>query len=281
MSQAVAYDLEMTGTDTATDAIVEIAIVDVETTDLLLATRVHPGRPIPLEASAVHGITDADVANKPPFSAIAAEVQHLIAGARLVGYSSRSFDTLILDRQLREAGCEGIDLNAVEEIDLLAVWKDREPRTLASALWRYCRIAHVDAHGAVADAQGVVQLYHAIRKAHGLHDADMLLISRPPDEVDRSGKLRHTDEGKVVFAFGTHEGDQVLAHLDYVDWMRRKNFPSDTMRAVDALLAVRNQRHDCTCGTDCHQTTNRPVCPTCAVCAGLRAAGVSPNVRIA
>src|SRR5262249_25341444 len=60
-------DLETTGVDAKNDRIIEISILkprpgaepDHRT------RRVNPERPIPPEASAVHGITDVDVAGKP------------------------------------------------------------------------------------------------------------------------------------------------------------------------------------------------------------------------
>src|SRR3954452_12860804 len=66
-------DLETTGTDTKVDRIVEISVLrllpggkhDHRT------RRVNPGVPIPREATAVHGISDDDVAAMPTFRAIA------------------------------------------------------------------------------------------------------------------------------------------------------------------------------------------------------------------
>ncbi len=66
-------DLETTGTSPASDRIVEIAILKVQPdgTEDFRRKRVNPGVPIPAEATAIHGITDADVADEPPFQAYA------------------------------------------------------------------------------------------------------------------------------------------------------------------------------------------------------------------
>jgi exodeoxyribonuclease X len=53
-------DIETTGIDPATDAVVEIASVD-----LLRETLVRPRVPIPPEASAVHHLIDADLVSAP------------------------------------------------------------------------------------------------------------------------------------------------------------------------------------------------------------------------
>jgi DNA polymerase-3 subunit epsilon len=60
-------DLESTGISPERDRIVEIAILKVHSDgrEELGCKRVNPGRPIPPEATAVRGTTDADVANAP------------------------------------------------------------------------------------------------------------------------------------------------------------------------------------------------------------------------
>jgi DNA polymerase III epsilon subunit-like protein len=64
-------DIETTGMDPATDAIIEIASVDLVKGGGITnarSTYVAPGRPIPPLASAVHYITDEDLRDAPPLS---------------------------------------------------------------------------------------------------------------------------------------------------------------------------------------------------------------------
>lgn len=64
-------DVETTGIDPATDAIVQIASVDLVRGGGItnqMTQLVNPGRPIPPVASAVHHIIDADVATAPPIT---------------------------------------------------------------------------------------------------------------------------------------------------------------------------------------------------------------------
>ena len=66
-------DIETTGTDPATDAILEIASVDLlrdGTITNQMSTLVRPSRPIPPESSAVHHLIDADFADAPPLEAV-------------------------------------------------------------------------------------------------------------------------------------------------------------------------------------------------------------------
>jgi exodeoxyribonuclease X len=64
-------DIETTGIDPAKDAIIEIASVDMVRGGGItnaMDTLVHPGKPIPASASAIHHLVDEDVRNAPLFS---------------------------------------------------------------------------------------------------------------------------------------------------------------------------------------------------------------------
>ncbi|MDR7495532.1 MAG: 3'-5' exonuclease, partial [Armatimonadota bacterium] len=102
----VFLDLETTGPNPATDRIVELSMVRVRPGGDrdALTRRVNPGIPIPPEATAVHGITDADVAGAPRFPAIAAEVLAFIGEGDLAGFNVQRFDLPVLHRELAGAG---------------------------------------------------------------------------------------------------------------------------------------------------------------------------------
>src|SRR5207248_1382861 len=82
-------DLETTGVNAQTDRIVEISVLliqpDRQTTHH--TRRCHPGQPIPQDATAVHGITDADVEAEPPFAEIADDVLSWLAHCDLCGFN--------------------------------------------------------------------------------------------------------------------------------------------------------------------------------------------------
>lgn len=84
-------DTETTGL-TATSRIVEIAVTTASGT-VLLDTLINPGgEPIPAEATAIHGITDAMVEDAPTFSEILPRLTEALAGRRIVIYN-RDYDT--------------------------------------------------------------------------------------------------------------------------------------------------------------------------------------------
>ena len=69
----IVFDLETTGINTSTDRIVELYMIkltpDGEREDV--HEYINPGRPIPPEVTAIHGISDEMVKDKPQFGAIA------------------------------------------------------------------------------------------------------------------------------------------------------------------------------------------------------------------
>lgn len=232
----LAVDVETTGVDVGTDRIVEVVLMAQPETPVYRSL-VNPGRPIPAAATAVHGITDEDVQDAPIFADIADAVQSFMDGCVPLTYNGRSFDILILHRELQQAGQPGFDLEAMAEIDLYRVWMECEPRTLEGALERFCDIMVplFKAHTAEGDARALFRLLDEMCLVYNIGLEEMVQVTRPTDEVDRSGKLRRLEDGTVVFAFGKHEGEPVTEHLDYVDWMRRQDFPADTLRKLAEL----------------------------------------------
>lgn len=86
----IAFDLETTGIQPKTDAIVEIGAVRFaggEPVDTF-CTLINPGRPIPPEASAVNGITDDMVAGKPPIEKVLEALADFCGDLPLVAHNA-------------------------------------------------------------------------------------------------------------------------------------------------------------------------------------------------
>ena len=71
----VVFDLETTGVSVTHDRIVEICLLKVfpDMREEIRTYRINPGIPIPAGATAVHGISNADVADKPSFKEMSKE----------------------------------------------------------------------------------------------------------------------------------------------------------------------------------------------------------------
>jgi len=103
---AMAVDTETTGFEPSLGhALVEVATVAVA--DGVLGeswtSLVHPGRGIPPDASSIHGITDAMVADAPPPAAVGPELRRRCADLPLI-FHNASFDLPFLIALLRQAG---------------------------------------------------------------------------------------------------------------------------------------------------------------------------------
>ncbi len=100
----VSIDTETTGRDWEHDRVIEIGCVVYEGGVEISrhGWLINPECPIPEDAFAVHGISDADVADKPRFAEIVPELLASVGGAVPVAYNA-DFDRRFLMAELRRA----------------------------------------------------------------------------------------------------------------------------------------------------------------------------------
>jgi DNA polymerase-3 subunit epsilon len=96
-SDWVILDTETTGTSPF-DEIVQIAIVGSDGR-VLCDILVRPTCSIPPEATAIHGITDADVRNAPSFPEVYSRVQEILSGKQIIIYNA-PFDLRLIHQSL-------------------------------------------------------------------------------------------------------------------------------------------------------------------------------------
>lgn len=94
-------DTETTGLSRE-DEIVQIAILAADER-VLIDTLIRPTRPIPPDATAIHGITDRDVASAPIFPEIYDRLRAMLADRRVVIYNAE-FDLRLLNQTLLKYG---------------------------------------------------------------------------------------------------------------------------------------------------------------------------------
>ena len=208
----VFFDIESTGLDPERDRIIELAAIKIheDGTREEKCKRFNPLQPIPKEATAIHGITDADVKNEPPFYKVARGEKGIAAffrGCDLGGFNILYFDIPLLKKELERAE-ETLDLSEVHVVDAMLIFKKKEPRDLEAAAKFYCDKPHQDAHSAFGDVQMTVEVLMAqLERYDDLprtpQEIDAAL--RHPDAVDRLGKLKWVDD-EVTLDFGKHRG---------------------------------------------------------------------------
>lgn len=221
-------DLETTGLSTTSDRIVELAVIRISPQgDVLEAVRrFNPGIPISPEATAVHGITDEDVAEEPPFGARAKSLAELLEGCDLGGFNIRRFDLPMLLAEFKRTGVP-FSIQDRRLIDAQVIFHREEPRDLSAAARFYLSREHQEAHTALGDIRTTaavlsaqIQRYPELpRTLDGLH-AYCDEVSPFQTELDR---WFHRRDGELIFRRGKHKGaplGKVAATApDYLRWM--------------------------------------------------------------
>ncbi len=119
----VILDTETTGLDVANDRIVSIGAVRMQGRvaypHVTLDRLVNPGIPIAARSVAVHGITDAMVADAPGLSELHSEVTAFLAGCVLAGHNI-GFDRALLQAECARAGLPWSDPPTLDTGHLMA-----------------------------------------------------------------------------------------------------------------------------------------------------------------
>ena len=249
------FDLETTGTNITTDRIIEIAVIKLMPSGETIEKKnlVNPTVPIPAESSAVHGIYDEDVKDKPTFKELAKEYARFFEGADLSGFNVLKFDVPMLVEEFLRADVE-FDYSRKRIIDSQRIFHLMEKRTLSAAYQFYCQKELENSHTAEADTRASMEVLlsqveryenQSVTDNNGkvigvvknnLDDLNKLTSS---DMVDLGGRMSRNGQGQVVFNFGKHKGKAVLAVFKeepaYYDWMMNGDFPMDTKRRLTEL----------------------------------------------
>lgn len=258
----VFFDIEATGTDPLSDRIVEISLVRVHAggrIDPPCTWRVDPGVRIPLEAIAVHGITNEALAGKPTFEQIADEVAACIDGADLAGFSIGRFDVRILHAELVRAG-RVVDFSRTRVVDAQVIYHRREPRHLAAALRFYCDKPHDGAHGAEADAIASLEVFAGQLARYDDLELDLEELhelSATHNEAYCDGARRFAwRDNEPAFNFGRLRGKSLRwvasdpTERKYLRWFLDGSFDEDAKAIVREALGGRIRRRRRTDGPE-------------------------------
>ena len=239
----VFFDLETTGTNITHDRIVEISIVKLmpDGTVVERSRRLNPEMPIPAEATAVHHITDDDVAGEPTFRQVAASLSKLLQGCDIAGFNSNRFDIPLLDQEFHRAGVD-FDLNGVRFVDVQTIYHKKEPRTLVAAYRYYWGKELEEAHSALADTRATMEVLMAQLDVYDDLPVELDGLSEfanPNRNVDLLGRLIYDDNKREVINFGKYKGrlaEEVLASdPGYYNWIMQGDFAQNTKNAFTRI----------------------------------------------
>jgi len=236
----VFFDLETTGVNIASDRIVEISIVKVlpNGEEIRKTYRINPEMPIPPQATAVHGISDADVADCPKFKQKAKELVEIFKDADIAGYNSNKFDVPLLAEEFIRAGVD-FDLKKRNFVDVMSIFMKKEPRNLSAAYKFYCNADLENAHSANADTEATYEVFKAQVDRYSDIGNDIQEISKFStynNNADFMGRLIYDADHNVVVNFGKYKGQKLTDIFEkdtaYYDWMMKGEFPLYTKKVL-------------------------------------------------
>ena len=239
----VFFDIEATGLNIATDRIVELCYIKLlpDGSQEERTLRFNPGIHISAEATAVNGITDADVAHEPHFRDLAHELEGVFAGCDLAGFNSNSFDIPMLVEEFIRAGIN-FDITGCKFVDVQNIFHKMEQRNLTAAYRFYCGKELENSHSANADTRATYEVLKSQldRYPSLQNDVDYLAaFSTQNKNVDLAGRFVYNEKNEVVFNFGKYKGRSVKEVLKvdsgYYGWMMNGDFPQDTKNVLTKI----------------------------------------------
>jgi DNA polymerase III subunit epsilon len=184
MLREIVLDTETTGVDARLgDRIIEIGCVELLNHIPTGVTRhiyVNPQRPVSAGAFAVHGLSDAFLADKPVFADVAEDLVAFLADARLVIHNA-AFDVGFLNAEFERLAAGRPRPIAMEDVvDTLALARRKHPGA-GNSLDALCTRYGIDntrrtKHGALLDAQILAEVYIELL---GGKQADLGLVAGP------------------------------------------------------------------------------------------------------
>jgi DNA polymerase-3 subunit epsilon len=249
-------DLETTGINVASDRIVEIALLKVNTDgrEEEKLMRINPEMHIPEQSSRIHGIYDEDVKDCPTFKEVARTLAQFMEGCDLAGFNSNRFDIPLLAEEFLRSGVD-IDMKRHKFVDIQAIFHKMEKRTLTAAYKLYCNKELEDAHSAMVDTKATYEVLKAQLERYEaaeyedsqgrksvpiINDVEKLSeFSCFDRNVDFMGRIVYDENGVEVFNFGKNKGmpvEKVLKEQPgYYGWIMNGDFPLYTKKVLTAI----------------------------------------------
>lgn len=237
------FDLETTGVNISKDRIVEISILKIfpDGKEESKTWLVNPEMKIPPEVTAIHGISDEDVKDKPIFKELAREINNMIKDSDLGGFNSNRFDIPLLAEEMLRADMD-FDMKNRVAIDVQAIFHKMEQRTLSAAYKFYCDKNLDHAHSAEADTKATYEVLKAqIERYDEIQNNTKFLaeFSSRKQFADFAGFIAYNKKGEEYFTFGKHKNKRVEDVLTdepgYFGWLLNADFPLYTKKVLTAI----------------------------------------------
>ncbi len=203
----VYYDTETTGISSSVDRIIEIAAYDSEK-KASFCHLINPGIPIPKEASAIHGITDEMVKDKPTFKEIALEfIDFCGSDAVLIAHNNDAFDIHFLRNSFTLAEMSMPNWTFIDSLKWARRYRPDLSRHSLQFLREYFCIPANQAHRALDDVVILEKIFQFM--------IDDLPIKKVVELLSKKTILTH-------MPFGKYQGKKITeVPSDYVSWLAK------------------------------------------------------------
>lgn len=259
----IIFDLESTGLSVRKDKIVQIAMLKIFADgrpNELKTKYINPERPIPIEATEVHGITNEMVANEQPFKKYAQGILAYIGDSDIGTFNGNHFDIPMLMEHFEDAGLQ-LDMSHRAVVDVKRIYHQMERRDLKAAYIFYTGKKMDGAHDAGNDCLATFEVLEAMLDKykdvdcidkHDIiiekpvkNDIEQLdLFTRDFNSIDFQGKFKYDKSNIPVFGFGKYQGQPVLTTLKtdqgYYKWMLdtyKSDFTRDSLRVLNDIMS--------------------------------------------
>ena len=246
----VFFDLEATGLNISSDRIVEIGIIKInpDGTEKKYTQRINPEIEIPEETTAIHGITNADIADCPTFKQEGSNIANFIGDADLAGYNSNKFDIpLLLEEFIRAE----IDFSMKNRrcIDVQNIFHKMEKRTLEAAYKFYCQKDLQNAHSAEADIIATYEVLKAQLDRYETLENDIDFLSEFSQNskhkiLDFAGRIALNENKEAIYNFGKHKNKTIAEVMKkepgYHSWMLNSDFSHYTKKVLRQVVSEIN-----------------------------------------
>jgi DNA polymerase-3 subunit epsilon len=241
----VFFDLETTGVSIQNDRIVEISLVKFtpDGEKEVKTRRINPEMPIPPDATAIHGITDADVADSPTFKSISKSLYLYLEGCDMAGYNIAKFDMPLLAKEFSRSQLE-FSASGRKIIDPYIIFCQMEPRSLSAAYKFYCGKEIENAHSAEGDILATIDVLEGQLAKYPDLPKDILSLhefcgARDSANIDGTGKFKWQNN-EAVIGFGRNAGTSLkkmaVDNPGFLRWIINSDFPDDAKEVANNAL---------------------------------------------
>jgi DNA polymerase III subunit epsilon len=236
---AIVLDTETTGLSKDTDRVLEVAIAWWEG-DREYLQRFNPGLPIPPEVTKIHGITDEDVKDCPPFAEHARFLADAIQSAEAVIGQNPWYDQGMLDGEFARLDMKVTWPTLVCTKRTWDVYEPPNERHLMNAYKRFVdRKGFDNAHSAIADTRATKQVLQKQIEVFDL--AGVSWEDLDPERKLWFGPSHHVlvIDQTLMMNFGKWRGKPVKdVDHGFWKWLLDRDFPKHVL-----FLALEATRH--------------------------------------